>query len=88
MSDMGFKRKFTCAKCGYSGIVGVPHFCKAVIIGHDIERTSPKGGKFLGTCVNCGAKGLSSVDALKPCPAKERRTLIDSIRGVGGKYEP
>lgn len=36
--------------------------------GHVIERTSPKGEDFRGTCMLCGATDLKATDALTPCP--------------------
>ena len=35
---------------------------------HVIERTSPKGGPFLGTCLLCGARELRAQDAGRECP--------------------
>ena len=35
---------------------------------HSIIRTSPKGGRFVGTCDLCGAKGLTLADMGKECP--------------------
>lgn len=34
---------------------------------HAIERTSPKGGPFIGTCWQCGKTGLKASAALEPC---------------------
>ena len=34
---------------------------------HSLRRTSPKGEKFIGTCVQCGKQGLTTGDALEPC---------------------
>ena len=38
---------------------------------HAIERTSPKGQKFIGQCIKCGQTGLGLSAALAPCPADE-----------------
>jgi hypothetical protein len=35
---------------------------------HAIERTSPMGGPFIGTCRLCGTPNLRMGDALKECP--------------------
>lgn len=52
---------------------------------HCIERTSPKGGPFLGTCRLCGQPGLIMADALKWCPNPVNKTdnqaLLDAISG-------
>lgn len=40
-------------------------------VGHVIERTSPKGEKFIGKCALCGMEGLTTADVLKEkCPIK------------------
>jgi len=36
-------------------------------MGHDLLRTSPKGGPFLGRCVKCGVDGLTLADRHKDC---------------------
>lgn len=36
-------------------------------IYHAVERTSPKGQRFLGTCMRCGRTNLPSSAALEPC---------------------
>jgi hypothetical protein len=38
---------------------------------HVIERTSPKGQPFRGTCARCGATGLRIADAGEDCPMDE-----------------
>jgi len=52
---------------------------------HSLERTSPKGGPFLGRCVLCGAADLPSKAALWACPnprgASSNRALLDAIEG-------
>lgn len=35
---------------------------------HALERTSPVGTPFRGTCVKCGATNMSPVAALQYCP--------------------
>ena len=43
------------------------------------------GQKFIGTCVLCGETGLTSGDALKPCPNQRGVTqdeaLLEAIEG-------
>lgn len=34
---------------------------------HAVERTSPKGGPFIGTCVRCGRTGLTIAEAMREC---------------------
>lgn len=46
---------------------------------HNIERTSPMGEMFVGTCRLCGATGLRASDALLPCANPKGVTLGDSI---------
>ena len=40
---------------------------------HAIERTSPKGGPFIGTCRLCGRKGLTIMQSQDDC---------DNVRGL------
>jgi len=35
---------------------------------HHIERTSPKGETFRGTCRLCGQQNLTALDARRECP--------------------
>jgi hypothetical protein len=37
------------------------------MICHAIERSSPKGGPFLGTCMRCGRTNLPMAAARQPC---------------------
>ncbi|SEK36480.1 hypothetical protein SAMN04515666_101332 [Bosea lupini] len=46
---------------------------------HAIERTSPKGGPFIGTCRLCGTPGLSAADALQPCPNQRGLTADEAL---------
>ena len=46
---------------------------------HHIERTSPKGGPFLGTCVLCGKTGLRLSAANEPCDNVRRVSAEDAI---------
>jgi hypothetical protein len=54
-------------------------------VTHALERTSPKGGPFLGTCCLCGATNLPMRAALEPCPNPRGVTsdeaLMQAIRG-------
>jgi len=34
---------------------------------HSLERTSPKGERFIGVCVLCGQEGLTIADARQEC---------------------
>lgn len=34
---------------------------------HALERTSPKGGPFVGRCTKCGMTGLQMSAVLEPC---------------------
>lgn len=53
--------------------------------GHALERTSPKGGPFFGTCTKCGITDLPMSAVGKPCanPANitEDEALILAIKG-------
>jgi hypothetical protein len=48
---------------------------------HGIERTSPKGGPFLGMCRYCGAENLPMRAALEPCPKAPTQDaqIIDAL---------
>ena len=35
---------------------------------HSMRRTSPKGERFVGTCVLCGAESLTTADMVSKCP--------------------
>lgn len=52
---------------------------------HAIERTSPKGGPFLGTCRLCGTPNLRAEQALEECPNQRDlsadQAVIESILG-------
>lgn len=38
--------------------------------GHCLERTSPKGMRFIGTCRMCGRAGLTADQAREECPGR------------------
>jgi hypothetical protein len=45
---------------------------------HGLERTSPKGGPFVGRCIYCGQTGLPMRAALEPCekaPSQDQQVL-------------
>lgn len=50
---------------------------------HSVERTSPKGGPFVGTCTLCGKTGLTFANMDEPCPNTRGlsvdETLIEAI---------
>lgn len=50
---------------------------------HAIERTSPKGGPFIGTCTKCGAEHLPMSAVHQDCPAddivSDETALLDII---------
>ena len=52
---------------------------------HCIERTSPKGGPFIGICRLCGMPGLRSGQANEFCPnpnsLTDEEAIIDAVRG-------
>jgi hypothetical protein len=53
---------------------------------HAINRTSPKGQPFIGTCFQCGKSGLSIEDAVSDdCPnvrgLPQGEALIEAIEG-------
>lgn len=58
---------------------------------HHIERTSPKGAAFLGTCRLCGAANLTMADAMNDCPnvrgLSETAALLETLSGPPKKDE-
>lgn len=46
---------------------------------HALVRTSPMGGKFLGTCRQCGRTNLPSSAALEYCDNPRGMTQADSL---------
>ena len=60
-----------------------------LISRHALERTSPKGGRFIGTCMKCGTPGLTLADAMNdPCEnvagMSDDEALIKAIEGPEG----
>jgi hypothetical protein len=56
---------------------------------HSLERTSPKGQAFIGTCVLCGAPNLALSAAQEDCSnvrgLTDEQALIEAIEGpLGG----
>jgi len=50
-----------------------------IIRGHSIERTSPKGERFVGTCWQCGRSGLTLSDMSEPCENVAGLTETESL---------
>lgn len=48
-------------------------------MGHALRRTSPKGGKFIGVCVNCGRENIPLSQANKPCKNWMNRTAGETL---------
>jgi hypothetical protein len=52
---------------------------------HSLERTSPKGGPFVGTCRLCGKEGLTAKEANDFCTNPRRTTweqaLLQALHG-------
>lgn len=55
------------------------------MMGHSLKRTSPKGGPFIGACINCGKADIPLVRANDDCKNWTNRTadenLLHAIRG-------
>ncbi len=53
---------------------------------HHINRTSPKGQEFLGTCYLCGRENLRVKDALEDCENVRGLSAEDAlVEAVTGK---
>jgi hypothetical protein len=52
---------------------------------HGLERTSPKGGPFVGRCIYCGQVGLPMRAALEPCEKAPRQDqqVLDALKPPG-----
>lgn len=52
---------------------------------HSLERTSPKGERFVGTCRLCGQTGLTTANMNDECPntrgLSQDEAVIDAIEG-------
>jgi hypothetical protein len=56
---------------------------------HGLERTSPKGGPFLGRCIYCGKEQLPMKAARESCdqaPSQDQQVL-DAITGGRNEYK-
>lgn len=50
---------------------------------HGLERTSPKGGPFIGRCVYCGKENLSLKAVSEHCEYAPQagQQILDAIKG-------
>jgi hypothetical protein len=46
---------------------------------HTLERTSPKGGPFVGYCIKCGKRDLTGEQMWEPCPNPGGMTDADAL---------
>jgi hypothetical protein len=46
---------------------------------HSLNRTSPKGGPFFGTCFMCGTPNLSLEDMRLDCPNQRGLTAGEAV---------
>ena len=51
-------------------------------MSHAVERTSPMGTPFRGTCVKCGQTGLGLSGPLEDCPADGIMSDEDALRAL------
>ena len=51
----------------------------SIATAHCLERTSPKGGPFIGTCRMCGKPGLTSAQANEWCANPNSTTEADAL---------
>ena len=55
-------------------------------MSHSLNRTSPKGGRFLGTCTKCGVENIPLARMQEECanPANftQEEALIHAIKGT------
>lgn len=58
---------------------------EAAMTMHSLRRTSPKGGPFIGICVNCGTPNLTMTQAREDCPNQrgvtEDQAVVEAITG-------
>lgn len=49
---------------------------------HGLERTNPKGEKFIGRCRYCGIENLPMSAALDPCllAPSQNQQVLDAVR--------
>ena len=59
---------------------------------HAIERTSPFGERFVGTCFKCGKENLTTADMNEPCAnvrnLSQDEALLEAINGPMPKAKP
>jgi hypothetical protein len=55
---------------------------------HAVVRTSPKGGPFIGRCIQCGREGLKMGDALEYCDNLADMSQDDALIAVLDDPEP
>src|SRR4029077_13065645 len=52
---------------------------------HSLERTSPKGERFVGRCIRCGRTGLTTAAIAEECPNTREMTadeaLVEAVTG-------
>jgi len=48
-------------------------------VKHALNRTSPKGGPFFGTCFLCGTPNLALEDMGKDCPNQRGLTADEAV---------
>lgn len=58
---------------------------------HSLNRTSPKGGPFVGTCALCGKTGLT-LDAMReecenPRGLTQAEAIVEAVEGPPPNYE-
>jgi hypothetical protein len=56
---------------------------------HAVNRTSPKGQPFIGTCMKCGKTGLTLADSMReecenPSRMTDDESLVAAIEGADG----
>lgn len=49
---------------------------------HALNRTSPKGQPFIGTCVRCGRTGLTAKRANEECDNPSQMTADEALLAV------
>ena len=49
-------------------------------MSHALERTSPKGGPFIGRCTKCGREGIPLKEMHGHCPNPGNLSDVDTLR--------
>ena len=52
---------------------------------HLIYRTSDENGKFIGTCILCGAKDMARSEGKDDCPNPKQLTFYEAIVLISDK---